>query len=420
MTSNVIDKPAEANEDFHDMKTHDDDCYHDDICSQKESDGQHLNGDGMERKSSLGRYFWILVFIACTLLVVRIWDKNTTAKGEKSGAGVSPNGISVMPSTPDNTDVEELRRKRAEELLQLEKEKLKADINVRYAKYKGDVTAIAEKYRKMLPLCEAEFQFKKAEEGVAFMASKNGLCGFKVSATLAYKIAYDKVKHTNFTEQAIQPIVSTYLIDPITKAINTYSKWTSDFRRELQAEDQALSLDLAMRSHKFTDSILILNAPAATNLGTSVCRLVDDIREHAKESVCAGVGAALEVAFARSSYTAIRKLISGILKTALGSIAKKMTVTVAAAATSAAADGPLPICDIGGVVITIGGAVWTAYEIYRVTESMPEELKDHALGSLRDARKSLLDAATKNLESESEECLKSAETRVAEIYKLLN
>ena len=64
--------------------------------------------------------------------------------------------------------MEDLRSRRKSELeeqrLKLESEKLRADIDARHAKFRGDVAAIVEKYRKMLPLSLAEAHFKEAEE----------------------------------------------------------------------------------------------------------------------------------------------------------------------------------------------------------------------------------------------------------------
>jgi len=374
------------------------------------------------KRSSLGRCFWVIVLVACAVVIVRVLSKRDSAGAGRSVGRIGgiDGGVAVKPVNPDANAVDELRKRRdAEMRLKLEEEKLLADIDVRYKKYKSDVAALVEKYRKMLPLSEGEFQFGKAKAGVEFIASKEGLCGYKTCACLAYKIAYDWVKDTDLAERAIQPVVAIHIVEPITNAVNVYSMWTAEFRRELQAEDQAFSLDLALRSHKFKDSISVLDIPAANNLSSSVDRLVADVREHAKEAAFAGVSVAVEAAFIRSSYVAIRKLVVKISTMALKSVAKKMVGTATAAATSAVADGPLPIGDIVGGVITIGGLTWTAYDIYNVTKTMPEELKKGVMVSVYDTRQKLLDNAAENLTSESDACLKSAEARVAALTQML-
>ena len=75
----------------------------------------------------------------------------------------------------------------------------------------------------MLPLSEAEAAFRKSEDGASFIASKDGLCGFKCCVSLAYKMAYDKVKGITRTEDAISPIVKEKIVDEIEKAMDNAS-----------------------------------------------------------------------------------------------------------------------------------------------------------------------------------------------------
>ena len=185
-------------------------------------------------KRSIGKYFYVFVVIACMILVIRAIFKNDKQTPETPPVTIVNK---VNPPQPSANDVEVLRKQRpSEQKFKLEAEKLHADIDARYSKFRSDVNAIYEKYRKMLPLSEAEESFKIAEQGADFIASKEGLCGWKVCATLAYKMAYDKVKHTNKTEDAILPIVTSRIIEPITNAVSVYSNWITEFRQELQKE----------------------------------------------------------------------------------------------------------------------------------------------------------------------------------------
>lgn len=53
---------------------------------------------------------------------------------------------------------------------------------------------------------------------------------------------------------------------------------------------------------------------------------------------------------------------------------KRAGTTAAAGGTAAVVDGPLPIGDIIGVVIAIGGAAWTAYDISDAYSQIRREL----------------------------------------------
>ena len=303
--------------------------------------------------------------------------------------------------------------------LELEKKKLRVDIEARHAKFRGDVDAIVEKSRKMLPLSVAEAHFKTAEEGADFIASREGLCGFKVCAVLAYKMAYDKVKKTNRTEEAIAPVVASHIEKPIEMAVKAYSDWAAKFQYELQKEEQAFSLDLALRSQKFKADISAIKTIDVTKINESIGRLVSDIQEHAKEAVFVSLGTVIEAIMIKSSYVAIKQMAVKIVIVALSSVSTKLGATAVAATGSAVADGPLPIGDIIGGVITIGGLTWTAYDIYKVTKTMPDEMKGGMMKAINESREALMRTGIDNLEKTRDDCLESADSRVKELYRVI-
>ena len=115
------------------------------------NDGEKMN-DGMRTKGLLGRWFWVWAALGVAILGLRLMTGGTD---RQLAPGDRIKGVIVTPTAPSADSVEELRRKRAEELqrererqqLELEKEKLRADVAARVAKYRGDVNALAEKYR---------------------------------------------------------------------------------------------------------------------------------------------------------------------------------------------------------------------------------------------------------------------------------
>ena len=78
------------------------------------------------------------------------------------------------------------------------------------------------------------------------------------------------------------------------------------------------------------------------------------------------VAVAVEAATVRTTVSTIAKM--------LGKGAGRMAGSAAFGAGAAAVDGPLPIGDVVGGVVMIGSTCWTAYDVWRVTEVLPEEL----------------------------------------------
>ena len=348
----------------------------------------------------LGKWFWLWVGLFVVVVgigyAVRDSGNGTIRKWFKVGASSSEE---EMP--PDETV------------------KLRKDIEARYTQFKNEVKAIEGKYRTMLPLAEAEPHFKEAEQGAEFIASREGLCGFKVCVKLAYKMAYDKIKKTNTAEDAIVPVVTEKIVRPIEKSAGVYENWVREYRQELQKADQEFSQDLAMRSSRLNGSLSVIKTEDAQKVGESLDQLVSDIRDHAQESVFAGMEVALEAAMIQSSYVAIKKAVTGVASVALASVVKKVATTASAAAISAAADGPLPFGDLIGGAIALAGFTWTAYDVYKVTKSMPEDMRKSILDSVNGAKKAMQESANKKLDADVEACLKSASERVRELNAVI-
>ena len=90
-------------------------------------------------------------------------------------------------------------------------------------------------------------------------------------------------------------------------------------------------------------------------------------------------GLALEAIFLK---TLIRSL-----SRALGAAAARLAASWGGAAASAVADGPLPFGDIIGVVMGIGGTIWSAYDLWQCRVRLPLEISavlNAAVDSCRD------------------------------------
>ena len=363
------------------------------------------------------KMFWVSFLVLVAIVIVKI--SGCPNMRDKGGSGINPPNVEPPPISRE--DVEEIREQRKKELEKLEKakKKLLVDAERRVKKYQGDVKAITERYKKMLPLSDAEYFLKESEKGVVFVSSKNGLCGFKSCVALSYKMAYDKIKGTKKVEDAISPIVQTNIVDYIERAFDVYAKWTGDFQKEMIIEERALAADLALACNGFENEVLILSSNSVQNIGKAIEKFKGDIQEHAFEAVISTVGLATEMVVIKTSYATIKKSVIHLSKVALASVVKKIGTIAATDGAVSVADGPLPIGEFVATIFTIGGLAWTAYDIYNVTKTMPEEMEQKLKSTIAETRAALISAAKNNLQKACEESCSSAENKMIEIKKIL-
>ena len=371
------------------------------------------------RKNRIGWPFWAAAVMFVAVAVFHFSDRiNPPPEG---GGRIGP--VVSKGADPSANEVEALRKKRQVELerqkLELEKKKLLADVELRIQKYKGDVTATIERYRKMVPLSEAEAAFRRSEDGASFIASKEGLCGFKCCVSLAYKMAYDKVKGTTRTEDAISPMVKEKIVDEIEKAVVVYTRWTADFQKEIATEEAAFAADLAVKSKSFESAIAVFSEENAKSVSLAVDVFARDIQDHAYKAAEATASLALEAVMIKTAYAAIKNVVVRLAGVALSSAVKRAGTSLTAGGTAVVIDGPLPIGDIIGALFTVGGLSWAACDIYGVTKTMPDEMRATIQQSISQTRMELEKSAIENLQKVKEECETSAEQKLSEINKIL-
>lgn len=360
----------------------------------------------------LPKLFWACSALFVVVIVVVLFIQH--ARPGPGGTGIDVPGVNAPPVA--ESEAEELQKKRAREIAE---KKLIADVELRLEKFNGDLSALVEKYRKMLPLSRADEYFQQSVEGGSFIASKEGLCGFKCCVSLAYKMAYDKIKDTDRTGEAIEPLVKAKISAPIEKAIGVYAKWSEDYKRELQKAAQVFALDIAARGQRFSEEIMLLSEADAKAASAAIDKFVWEVESHASEAVAALVGAGVEMALIKTSYETIKRLVVAIATKALESSAARIGTAAAAGAGTAVADGPLPIGDAIGAIIVVGGLAWTAYDIYKVTRNMPDEMRDQIIVDIRKTQLALMTTAQDNLEKDREACLTFAKNQTNTIVASL-
>ena len=100
--------------------------------------------------------------------------------------------------------------------------------------------------------------------------------------------------------------------------------------------------------------------------------------DYALTGAYALTGLSVEVLFLKKTIASLR--------TVLGRIVARFAASYRGGTACAAADGPLPIGDIIGIVIAAGGTVWSAYDLYQVKTQLGPEIKNLLLQSVRDCQ----------------------------------
>lgn len=267
------------------------------------------------------------------------------------------------PASPENKEDEEQKLRR---ILQAKIEETLKNANER----NEQIIQRAQREIASIALSSAGL----ASQYVPFVLAE--LTSFKECTRLCYLIAKDKLNGTTDTEQHIQQILDrniiVHAVQGSQKIQNVLARLDDQFARnhtemtiELAAATDGVldSFEPAFKE-RFTDFIRTLNKSALLSSDIST------------KTVLSSFGLAVDALFLKSAVSAAQRV--------LGSIATRMGTTVAASLTSAAADGPLPIGDIIGLVIMVGGSAWSAYDLYKAQVTLKTDLDNSLRAAIQD------------------------------------
>ncbi len=353
--------------------------------------------------------FWIAaVLLGCVIVASLVMKSADGARQSEVKLDVRH----IPHREPSEKEIEQRRQTRA---FELKAQKAVADVECRARQFKRKVSDIVEHYSNALPLADAEACFRRSESGVDFLCSREGLCGFKCSVALAYKIAWDKCKGTRRTEEAIQPLVESNVVSHVSAAISAYERWIGEFRNDIITEERAFATDLALRGCEFKDELSVLSIEEAQSCRESMAR---SIRSHAQETAFTTVGAALDLAMSRGMY-AVKSRAQKIAAKCLAGAAARAGASVAAGGTCAVADGPLPFGDFVGAAISIGGLAWTAYDVYDASKKIPCQMRSEMKGAITDIRTNLQKNVLERIRRDRMSCEKSADEKLEEFKRIV-
>lgn len=359
---------------------------------------------------------WVILILGLALIFGLVFLFSGNEGGDesyKSGSGLL--NAETKPRGPTAEELEAARQKqlRATQTAQLRAElvNFQSTVNLRLGEYERILMEMKSDFLNRLPLLQAEGAFQSARDGVDFLASREGLCGFKTCVSLAYKIGYDKLKGTTKTEEALAPVIREHVEVHLSQAIRCYALELENFQNKVIAARGALQSDLLIKCEKMEtlmQDLTALSPETMQSAEAAIASMKDQFREIAKETAYATIGVALEAIFIKATVQTLSRVSIRFLVPIFARTVARLGASAAAAGTAAVVDGPLPIGDIVGAAIMIGGSVWTAVDIYKVTKKMPAAIRTNMNAMIDDVRGDLLSTSRSHMERLVSACREEA------------
>lgn len=272
----------------------------------------------------------------------------------------------------------------------IEKKKLNTVIETTTKEYQQENEKAYQELNKVVMNAGKE-KFEQARKNVRRTVKE--FSKFKVCGKLAYKMAKDRIRKTNDTRVAVCSVIGPKIIRPCQEGHGELLNALRKYYHTLQENDNRYRAKLAQ----------VLNElPADTEkskarkdfLNETVLQFERQAEEMAILQVTTAIGAIIEVVLIKETVRLVTRVGAKVVAKLIGS--------ASTGAICAAADGPLPIGDVIGVVFTAGGLAWGAYDVYKMCKVLPKRMRGTLNNAINNyekaARKEVMEAATKALE----------------------
>ena len=315
---------------------------------------QHHMTDSTDKKGSKMKNVFIAGSVILILLLAIVHFADPDAKGVK----VTPRSFSGAES------------------------QLCRQIDELEAKYHSDCRKLMEEFSAALEK-NVSPDFARASNNIPKVV--DDLCGFGVSVKLCYKAAKDKMTGSHDFLDAYMSVMNGPVIQPCVRANAVASDMLQTLQLRLSERHSQYVTDLAAVCKK-DDLDGILPSKDLENLQHCLEKFAGSAQKLHLETVMAGVAVVFEAFFIRETCKYIVKLFAKPAARICGSLG--------VAGICAVADGPLPIGEIAGGVVAVGGLAWTAWDIYDVTSVMPKKLNSELRNGIAATRTKLLEESS--------------------------
>lgn len=249
-----------------------------------------------------------------------------------------------------------------------------------YEKYQSDCDQLLADFMLLLEK-QIEPDYLKAKTAIPETADR--ICGLQTCVRLCYKAAKDKLSDTHDFDDAFYSLLEEPIVQPCGHANEVASNELNNLNQRLKERYIEYGVALAAVCDLSHDGQQTVQPDIESYFDTTkeflLNRQIDKI-------VTLFVGVPLEIILFRETIQAAIKLF--VVPVA------RICATSSAGVISAAADGPLPFGDAIGATITVGGLIWTAYDVYSVTQVMPEQLKTTLTNEIDTAKAELVKNAS--------------------------
>jgi len=239
-------------------------------------------------------------------------------------------------------------------------------------------------YRNFLSDIEnvGDMQFGIVRMGIPAVVDKFGT--FSRCKDLFTTIVTDKLKGENETGNSIRRDLEADYYKGLYSARDRVYGCLETFLRNAECAREAFRLELEAE----LDNDELPGDDAYKSLLVECGERIEQSKEELKwGQIDAGIAVALEAVCIRQTVATAARL--------LGKTAARQAGTMAAGAGAAVADGPLPVGDIIAGVAIAGCTAWSAWDVYKATKILPEELRSTLEAATRKCERQTLDEVKK-------------------------
>ena len=247
--------------------------------------------------------------------------------------------------------------------------------------------------------------FEAARRGAA-EAAKN-LGSFSACLALGTAAIRDRAGGTRNFETAYLALLDRPVIRPCLAAERAAREALDEYTLQLRENRLAFAVALAA-AYRETPEPPPETSSRLQRMLEAVARRTVSLHS---ARVAAAFGAVLEAAFWRSGSRSVARLFAAA--------AAKFCGGASLGGAFAAADGPLPVGDLVGGILTIGGGLWTAYDLYEVSCVLPQQLADELNTGIGEFETGLVAGSETRAAELDAEFRHEAETVAAEVRRIL-
>jgi|GEM_PF-6174475 len=242
--------------------------------------------------------------------------------------------------------------------------KLRRQVQEIHTSYMEDCRKIQAEFQQDLSRTLAA-DFEKARAGISPVVDT--LSGFQCCMKMSCKAAKDKICGTGDFQAAFQEIINQPILTPCGHAHAAATELLRNLEWKLRERSNHYAADVASICRK-SDCAVKLPESDLQTLENGLNKAAEVAQNLQMGTVSNTIGVAMDAIFIRQTVAALLKILAKPIAKLCGS--------AGTAAVCAVADGPIPVGDVIGAAIAVGGTIWTVHDVYQVLKVLPGKLRN--------------------------------------------